>query len=82
MWIIGIMLSVSYALGALLTLKLDASLAERPTEYNLLNLILSTLFWWFIAILLLTTKHDCSLKAYFSQEGRHYAEIHSSEYDY
>lgn len=58
---------------ALLTLKLDAVLTGTPTNYKE-DWLLALLFWWFVAYIILTSKHECN--DYFSNDKIKDSEFH------
>ncbi len=59
--VVFVLLSLSWMLGAMLTLKCDSMFCERRTEYAPRLMLVAAFVWPVIAILLLTTKHDTSL---------------------
>ena len=59
---------IVWILAAAITLKADAIIMRRPTDYG--DWWLALLFWWLVAILILTDKHEC------------YGNDHKTEYHY
>jgi len=51
-------LLIGWFIGAALTIKAEAIYCKQPSDYWCIGALL---FWWFIAILIITTKHEvCS----------------------
>jgi hypothetical protein len=55
-----LILTVTWILATLLTLKAESMLFQYKTDYDIHSFIFYTMFWWYVAIIILTSRHSTS----------------------